>query len=576
MKNKLYGTTIFVMLLLQFKAQFNTMWLPDTLSGTNFNLAIKDTFAQIVNNGNQTITGGINGKFWGPTLFINKGDVVHMNVKNKLNDSTTIHWHGMHLPAVMDGGPHQVIPPGTLWQPYWTVTNEAATLWYHPHLHEMTEEQITKGIGGLIIVRDAAERALALPRKYGVDDVPLVLTDRDFTTLNQFSVVPYGDSILTNMTLRAKYSVPAQVVRFRVLNGAVERSYNLGFSDNRTFYVIASDGGLLNAPVPLTRYLLHAGERIEILVNCTGQSGTTVDLKAYNSTLTQNIPGGDLFPNGPFANYLARIDFNILRLNIGAQTTSPITSIPATLSNLVRIPAANATITRSLTISDTNIAGIPGVTFLINHKLFDINYNNYNVPLNNTEIWQITNSGNFGHPFHIHDVEFNILSASGATPAAAQAGWKDVVFVPAATGGGPGGGGTPSVVKFIAKFEDYADASHPFMYHCHIALHEDEGMMGQFIVTSGATGINTIDKNEDRFSVYPNPGRDRIFVKFKETSSSAYYIRITDALGRTVLMLPRPELQNGIDIGQLTKGIYNIQLTEDQSKQTSSKTFVVE
>ena len=96
---------------------YNNLWIPDTLSGTNFNLTIKDTFAQLT-PGNQTITAGINGKFWGPTLFFNKGDTVHMNVLNKLNESTTLHWHGFHLPAVMDGGPHQLIPPGTIWKPY--------------------------------------------------------------------------------------------------------------------------------------------------------------------------------------------------------------------------------------------------------------------------------------------------------------------------------------------------------------------------------------------------------------------------------------------------------------------------
>jgi bilirubin oxidase len=96
-----------------FSQSYNTMWIPDTLVGTEFTLNMRDTFAQIVNTGNQTITGGINGKFWGPTLIVNKGDVVHMNVTNYLNDSTTLHWHGMHLPAVMDGGPHQIIPPGT-------------------------------------------------------------------------------------------------------------------------------------------------------------------------------------------------------------------------------------------------------------------------------------------------------------------------------------------------------------------------------------------------------------------------------------------------------------------------------
>lgn len=566
----------------QSKAQYNTMWIPDTLSGTTFNLDIKDTFSQIVSTGNQTITSGINGKFWGPTMFFNQGDTVHMNIHNFLNDSTTIHWHGFHLPAVMDGGPHQVIPPGTIWQPYWKVTNNAATYWYHPHLHMMTEEQITKGLGGLIIVRDPIESALALPRKYGVDDIPLVLTDRDFNTSNQFTVVPYGDSMLTNGTLRAQYTVPAQVVRFRILNGAIERSYNLGFSDNRSFYVITSDGGLLNAPVALTRYLLHAGERVEILVNCSGQSGTSVNLKAFNSTLGNFVAGGENFPNGPFANALGKIDFNILHVNIGPATASPITTIPTTLTTNVLLNAANATITRKLSISDSLASTIPGVTilgpnaFIINHKLFNINYNEYDVPLGNTEIWEITSSSVFGHPFHIHDVEFNILSVNGAAPDAAQAGWKDVVFIPGATGGGPGGGGTPSVVKFIAKFDDYADSLHPFMYHCHIALHEDEGMMGQFVVTNKTTGVKDLHVSGPDFSVYPNPANDKIFISFADAATQAYYVRITNAVGRTIYMLPRPQLSHGIDISSLAKGIYYLELTDEKTKQTSTRKFIRE
>ncbi len=554
------------------KAQYNNMWIPDTLSGTNFNLTIKDTFAQIVNKGNQTVTGGINGKFWGPTLFINKGDEVHMNVTNKLNDSTTIHWHGMHLPAVMDGGPHQIIPPNTTWQPYWTVKNDAATYWYHPHLHEMSMEQITKGIGGLLIVRDEVENSLPLPRAYGIDDIPLILTDRDFNTSNQFSVVPYGDSMLTNMTLRAQYTIPAQVVRFRILNAAIERSYNIGFSDNRTFQVIASDGGLLNAPVPLTRYLLHAGERIEILVNCSADLGKSIDIKAYNSTLGNFVAGGEAFVTGPFGNALGKKDFNILHLNIGAQTNNAITAIPITLKTNVLLKVADAKITRKLTISDSTGVTKPVIlgpnAFILNHKLFKINSIDYSVPLNNTEIWEITSSSVFGHPFHIHDVEFNIISVNGVAPSAAQSGWKDVVFIPGKTGI------TSSVVKFIAKFDDFADELHPFMFHCHIALHEDEGMMGQFVVTN-TTGVNDPKNTEIPVSIYPNPTSSSLFVQFNNSHQSAYYITITDALGRTKLMLPKPDLTNGIDISQLNKGVYHISIIENSSKQTVTKTFVV-
>jgi len=570
---------IFILLMIpvffsfQAGAQLNELWIPDTLAGPNFNLNIKDTLAQI-KPGQQTITAGINSKFWGPTLIFHKGDTVRMRVTNKLNEATTIHWHGMHLPAVMDGGPHQIIPANSVWTPYWKVANHAATYWYHPHLHEKTMEHITKGIGGLIIVRDSAESALALPRKYGVDDIPLVLTDRDFTTANQFSVVPYGDSSLVNGVLSPQFTIPAQVVRFRVLNAAIERSYNLGFSDNRTFYVITSDGGLLNAPVPLTRYLLHAGERIEILVNCTGQVGTSIKLKAYNSTLSQQTPGGDLFPNGPFANALARKDFNVLHLTVGAQTANPIISIPTALSTVNTIPLADASITRLLSISDTTIAGIPGATFLINHKLFNINYNNYSVPINNTEIWQITNSGNFGHPFHIHDVEFNVISVNGAAPDATLSGWKDVVFIPAKTGGGPGGGGTPSVIKFIARFDDFADAEHPFMYHCHISLHEDEGMMGQFVVTPSTTGIEKPKNKSADFSLFPNPAGNTLNFRFENPSADVYYLRIRNALGKVNSMVPRPEWQNGIDISHLSPGIYFAEITDAETKEKIVKKFV--
>lgn len=554
-------------------AQYNNLWIPDTLAGTTFNLNLKDTFAQIV-PGNQTITAGINGKFWGPTLFFNKGDTVHMNIHNYLNDTTTIHWHGFHLPAVMDGGPHQVIPPGAIWQPYWKVTNNASTYWYHPHLHTMTQEQITKGLGGLIIVRDPIESALPLPRTYSVDDIPLVLTDRDINSSNQFSIVPYGDSMMVNGTLRAQYSVPAQIVRFRILNAAIERSFTIGFSDNRSFSIICSDGGLLNAPVSVTRYLLHAGERVEILVSFIGQSGQAFDLKCYNANLSNFIAGGENFTTGPFANYLGKKDFNMLHLNVIPQTSLAITTIPTALTSNTLINVSTANITRSLTISDS--AGVTSTTilgpnaFILNHKLFNINYNEYKVPINNTEIWEITSSSIFGHPFHIHDVEFNIISVNGAAPAAAQAGWKDVVFIPGKTGT------TNSVVKFIAKFDDYADSLHPFMYHCHISLHEDEGMMGQFIVTDLTSGILEANKVHSDFSIFPNPSQDRIFVKFADPSSQAYYIKIVNVFGRTIYMLPQPQLQDGIDVGNLASGIYYLILTNEKTRITTTKKFVKE
>jgi blue copper oxidase len=545
-------------------AQFNTMWIPDTLSGTTFNLIERDTFTSIL-FGEQTITGGINGSIWGPTLIWNKWDTVHMNVTNNLIDTTTLHWHGMHLPAIMDGGPHQLIPPGTTWRPYWQVTNNAATYWYHPHLCDSAESQLTTGLGGLIIVRDSAERALALPRTYSVDDIPLVLTDRKFDGSNQFVEAPYGDTMMANFTVRAQYTIPAQVVRFRLLDAAIERSYNIGFSDNRTFYVIGTDGGLLDTSVGLTRLQINPGERYEILINCNGQAGDTVDMMAYNASFPNSVGGGDSLPGSPFANALAKINFRILHLNIGAATSGAITSVPHELTSNSFYSISSAVLTRNLTITDsTGVAGTTGPNaFVLDHRLFNFDTINFTVPLNNTEIWQISSSSFFGHPFHVHDVEFYVLSVDGAAAPDYMQGWKDVVFVPA-----------NETVKFITRFSDYSDSVHPYMFHCHIALHEDEGMMNQFVVGGSSTGLAKTEKQITDFTLYPDPATDKLYVLFADPTMHAYYARIFDLSGRTMFMLPNPQLAQGIDISALEPGDYFLQVTDDKTKTTITKKFI--
>lgn len=556
---------VFVILFAKYAgAQYNPLWIPDTLSGTNFNLALVDTFAQL-RPGNQTITAGVNNKFWGPTLFINKGDTVHMNVHNYLNDSTTVHWHGMHLPAVMDGGPHQVIPPGTIWQPYWKVTNNAATYWYHPHLHEMTQEQMTKGLGGFIIVRDSQEAALNLPRTYGVDDIPLMLTSRRYDASNAFVTTncSYGDYMLTNGTPDAQVSLPKQYVRLRILNAEMERAYNLGFSDNRTFYIIATDGGLVNAPVPVTRVILAVGERIEILVNFQNDSvGTSLDLKAYNSGFSLGFPGGEPATSGQFGSLLNNTIFPVLHINVAAATGNAITTLPATLANNTYWTAGDATVSRTITVTG-GIPGQPQNPFGFDNTHFSFNTINQTVNLNSIEKWTITNSNVFGHTFHIHDVEFKLVSRSTGPVSAYEQGWKDVLYLP-----------INSSATFVARFDDYADTIHPFMYHCHFGPHEDGGMMGQFIVKESSTGLEELSQARIDFSVYPNPANNRLYLSFTDPSVEVYYLRIVDAAGRSIFMLPRPQLQNGIDISQLSKGIYSIQLTDEKTKQTTIRKFI--
>lgn len=556
--------TLSICLLLQTaSAQYNTLWIPDTLSGTHFDLVLKDTFKQL-KVGNQTITGGINkDNFWGPTLFFQQGDTVHMNVTNKLNDSTTLHWHGMHLPAVMDGGPHQVMPPGALWQPYWKVTNQAGTYWYHPHLHEMTLEHIVKGLGGLIIVRDPEEAALALPRTYGVDDIPVVLTSRRYDALNQFVTVAssYGDYMLTNGTPNAQVSLPKQFVRLRLLNVEVERAYDLGFSDGRTFYIIGNDGGLLNAPVAATKVKLMVGERVEIMVDLSGDAiGSSFDLKAFNAGQPFGFPGGEPATGGEFGSLLNNSNFGVLHINVVAPTAKPITAVPTKLANNVYLTSADATFTRNIAVTNGTPGGAP---FDLDNTPFKLNTINQYVALGTTEKWTVTNNNVFGHTFHIHDVQFKIVDRNGSAAAvgAHESGWKDVMYVPKG-----------EKVSFVARFNDYADPVHPFMYHCHFANHEDGGMMGQFVVfIEGA--IPNFSQQGSAFVVYPNPAMDRIFVDLKDKDNAVYYITVYNSLGHTVLMLPQPELSKGIDISAFAKGIYFVQLMDKKTKSITTQRF---
>ena len=559
-----------ILFLSEANAQYNNLWIPDTISGTTFNLTVKDTFAQL-RLGNQTITAGINNsRFWGPTLIFNKGDTVHLNVLNNLNDSTTIHWHGMHLPAVMDGGPHQVIPPGTLWQPYWKVTNNASTFWYHPHLHNMTMEHLTKGIGGFIIVRDSLEATLALPRTYGVDDLPIVLTSRSFDASNQFTVTnninisEYGDTMLTNGTLKAQVSLPQQYVRLRILNAEVERGYNLGFSDNRTFYIIGNDGGLLNAPVAVTRVKLMVGERIEIMVNFGSDAiGSSLDLKAFNTGQVFGFPGAEPQQSGLNGSILNNRDFVVLHINVIATTANPITSVPAALANNIYWTASDATVMRTVNVTPGSGVGLS--EFYFDNTAFALNNINKTINLNDIEKWTVVNNNIFSHSFHIHDVEFKIVARNGSAIGVGdyESGWKDTYYIPRGEN-----------ATFVAKFEDYSDSIHPFMYHCHFSNHEDGGMMGQFVVTGSTTGINEVTKEEINYSLYPNPANEKLFVQLADANTEVYYITVTNVNGKAVMMLPQPEIQKGINISSLAKGIYFVQLMDKKTKSITTQKFV--
>ncbi|MBK7086354.1 MAG: multicopper oxidase domain-containing protein [Flavobacteriales bacterium] len=422
------------------------------------------------------------------------------------------------------------------------VKNPAGTYWYHPHPHELTAEQANMGIAGFIIVQDDEEAALDLPRTYGVDDFPIVVQDRRFLANGSFVFGPFGDSVLVNGTPRPYLECPAQVVRLRLLNGSNARIYPLGFEDDRPFAVIASDGGLLNAPVTMDRIPLSNGERAEILLDLTGMEGDSLLLMSFGSELPATVPGSSYILWESSA--LSGIDFPVLRIRVTTPTASPVTAVPATLGTAQPYDEALATNTRTKILSGTGMVGMG--MFYINGQMFDLNVINDTIALGAMEVWTIENISNMAHPFHIHGGSFFVLDRDGTAPPAWERGAKDVVLVDAGES-----------VRVIMRFDDYTTDGWPFMYHCHNLLHEDNMMMAQYIVVD--MNIGSTEKHvRTGATVFPVPSDRSIAF---EADFDIVAIEVSDPTGLAVRRTKGNGATKGsLDIGMLPAGPYILNL----------------
>jgi blue copper oxidase len=423
-----------------------------------FDLCLQQGTSQLL-AGKPTTTWGANGAHLGPTLRATRGDQVVLHVRNDLPEATTIHWHGMHLPAAADGGPHQPIHPGTTWSPGWRIDQPAATLWYHPHPHERTEDHVYRGVAGLFLVDDPQAGALPLPDRYGVNDIPVILQDKRFTGDGQldlgepaFSQIGrLGPEMLVNGTHDPYLNVRHQRVRLRLLNASTARVYNVGFADDRPFDLIASDGGLLEATHRTSRVPLSPGERAEIVV--AFQPSERVVLRSFPPDL-----GTGLF-EGRFAG--ADDTFDLLQVR-AATALIPSPPVPDRLATHQRLEAAAATKTRRLELNGSS---------RINGQSMDPGRIDQAVTVDTTELWEVANrSGNL-HNFHVHGVQFKVLAYQGAAPPPHLTGWKDTVLLP-----------TGATMRLRLRFTGYSDPALPYLFHCHLLRHEDNGMMGQLVV----------------------------------------------------------------------------------------------
>jgi spore coat protein A len=383
-----------------------------------------------------------------------------------------VHVHGGRTPSESDGYPEDWYVPGKSRVCRYPFEQDAATLWYHDHAMGLNLLNMYAGLIGTAIVRDKGEDALGLPS--GKYEVPIQLYDRNFSADGQLfypeSGIPghpwvsefEGDAILLNGKIRPYFKVEPRMYRFRLLNTANSRFFNLSLSDKSMFHQIGSDQGLLSAPLMLPRIFIAPAERADVLIDFSAMAGTKLHL--LNSALPV-------------------LEFRVAKEAGG----KPAYSLPTKLRAIERTPASSAILTRQITIDEA-------VDHIGNSMLMYLNKKRWHElttefpKLNTTEIWEFINLTEDVHPLHLHMVRFQILDrrlfdvfayrnykgmhyiSDPLPPEPNEMGWKDVAQCP-----------REQVTRIIVNFDGYAGK---YLYHCHILEHEANDMMRPFEVVA--------------------------------------------------------------------------------------------
>ena len=251
------------------------------------------------------------------------------------------------------------------------------------------------------------------------------------------------------------------------MNGSNARIYDLSFDDGRAIHWIATEGGLLDAPVQLRSLSLAPGQRAEVLVDFSdGRKATLVTEPDANASMMGGMMGRS---PGAGSNSDARAPVLVFEPDqVVAGASRGV--IPLRLAKHERVDAARATRRRRFTLDMGMVMGGMGSRggtggLSINGRPFDMDRIDEQVRLGDVEIWEVSGQM-MAHPFHVHGVHLEVLGRGGGPAAIRDQGLRDTVLV-------------KEPVELLVRFTQPAREA-PFMYHCHILEHEDGGMMGQF------------------------------------------------------------------------------------------------
>jgi len=491
--------------------------------------------ARLIQGPQQTLTE-IPGSYLGPIIRLIKGQKVRIHLQNGLPEATVAHWHGLHVPAEMDGHPMFAINNGEVLVYEFEVANRACMAIYHPHPHENTARQVYHGLAGAILVNDEEEANLELPS--GNYEIPIVIQDRLFDSNNQLVYVRhmhdrmtgfYGDRILVNGRADYQIDVESRAYRLRVLNGSNARIYKLGWDDGTPINVLGVDGGLLERPETKPYVMLAPGERLDIWADFSGRpEGTKLVMRslAFSGVLPSmgmmmnhnSLPVGSDYPiftakvskkvsdSPKMPTQLSKINWhttadtanpnNPIPIGISEgpmsmllngrpyayQDVQPFERIPVNTTQLLEIFHAHGSNHGNQASANQNTTQEPSQHESSN-AMGGMKHGGM-MGMGGMQHGGMGMGGGMGmmmsmaHPIHLHGQSFQIASRSidsdeNPSYATVRDGFIDNGLKDTVLVM-PG-----EKVRIIKPFDDFKGA---FMYHCHNLEHEDMGMMREFQV----------------------------------------------------------------------------------------------
>jgi spore coat protein A, manganese oxidase len=398
---------------------------------------------------------------------------------------TSVHLHGMASLPQYDGYAEDLIPLKH-YKDYYYPNSRASSLWYHDHALHNTSRNVYMGLAGMYIVeyadKDFCGEKSVLPS--GEFEIPLVIQDKTFEIpdqgqSNEWRLVfndrrrqgVYADVVLLNGRAFPTLKVKRQKYYFRLLNGSASRTYQFTLSrdanrltqEQDALFVVGSDAGLLAGPVPLVA-------PNSLRIGIAERYGVVIDFAQFPAGVTKVY----LWDTG-FASNIGSLSQAVMQFEL-EENPVPTPALPARIgkvtlrSELIRLRNDRLIAAgRPVTLSDRTFRfGRNSQNWTINGNTWDIHRVDGDPKLWDVEIWEITNTGGWVHPVHIHLIDFQIIDRNGQEPRAYERGWKDVVVV-----------GEFETVRVIASFNPQPGK---YMIHCHNIVHEDHDMMTQFEV----------------------------------------------------------------------------------------------